>query len=125
MPAQRQIGGIAYVKVDGKQLTLEGKLTVAITKVTREGKAGASGVAGYTETPRVPSIEGTFFKTAAVSIDELQAITDATVQVELNDGSIYVLRNAWQAGDIDVDAIAGTFDLKFEGMDGEEIRPAA
>lgn len=115
-----RIAGTCYIKVDGAQYTLAGSLTVSIDSVTREGLAGLSGVAGYKESPRVPYIEGEFYATEDVSIPALQAITDATVTAELANGKTYVLRNAWRAGALELNAAEGTFTLRFEGMAGIE-----
>ncbi len=119
--AEKLIRGTAYVKVDGKQCTLEGSLTVSINELTREGKAGLSGVAGYTETAHVPYIEGTFYTTDEFSMTELSQITNATVTVELATGKSYLLNNAWQSGDLEEDEAAGTCTVRFEGMSGQEI----
>ena len=56
--ACRRIAGVAYIFVDGAQYPLRGDLTVSIDTIEREGVAGMDGVHGFTETPRVPWIEG-------------------------------------------------------------------
>lgn len=112
-----RIAGTAYVKVDGAQYTLAGSLTVSPNSVNREGLAGLSGVAGYSETPRVPFIEGDFYTSAALSMPALQAVTNATVTAELANGKTYVLRNAWLAGEPDINAAEGTTTLRFEGIE--------
>ncbi len=115
-----RIAGVAYFKVDGRQFTLAGSLTVSPASVTREGLAGLSGVAGYKETPRVPFIEGEFYTTENTSLKEIEAITNATITAELANGKVYVLRNAWHAGAIEANASEGTFTARFEGQEGIE-----
>ena len=111
-----RIAGVAYLKVDGAQYFLSGKLTVSYGSVVREGLSGLSGVAGYKETPRVPSIEGEFFTTADISLKNLEAVTDATITAEMANGKNYVLSGAWSAGTADINAAEGTFTMKFEGL---------
>lgn len=120
--SKNRIAGTAYVKVDGKQYALEGSLTVSPDPEEREGKAGLSGVAGYAETPRVPFIEGTFFATQELSLEEVRAIVDATVTAELANGKVYVLRNAWAAGARELNGAEGTVAIKFEGMECKETK---
>ena len=115
-----RIAGTAYVKVDGKQYTLAGSLTVSPSSILREGLAGLSGVAGFKETPRVPFIEGEFYTTEGVSLPELERVTNATVTAELANGKVYVLRNAWHSGAVELNAAEGTFTARFEGTEGIE-----
>ena len=119
--AQNRIAGVAYVKYDGRPLPLEGGWTVNFAKLKREGKAGQSGVNGYKEMPEVPSIEGEVATTAEVSVEDLVAITNATVQLEAANGKVYVLRNAWTADAYEIDTEEGKIKVKFEGLDIDEI----
>ena len=116
-----KIAGTAYVKADGKQYTLGGSLTVSVNEFTREGQAGLSGVAGYIEKPKVPYIECEMLTTKEFSSQELEGITDATITAELVNGKTYLLSNAWQAGDIEINAAEGTTTIRFEGMKGKEL----
>jgi hypothetical protein len=119
--ADKMIAGTAYIKVDGKQYTLGGSMNVAINEVTREGLAGLSGVAGYKETPHVPKIEGEFYTTTEFSVRDLEQVKNATVTAELANGKTYILSEAWQSGDIEVDVAGGTCTITFEAMRGREI----
>ena len=121
MAGSQMIAGTAFIKVDGKQYTLEGSLTVSINAVTREGKAGLSGVAGYSETSHIPFIEGAFYTTDEFKAEELSKVTDATITVNLANGRNYLLSNAWQSGDVEIDVAAGTSTIRFEGLQGKEI----
>lgn len=121
MAAQKSIAGTAYIKVDSKQYTLGGSLTYSLNNVTRTGISGLSGVAGFTEAAHIPYIEGEFFTTEEFDIMELANITSATVTVELVNGKIISLEQAWQSGDIEPDASAGTCTIRFEGIKGTVI----
>jgi hypothetical protein len=66
------IAGVAYIKVDGKQYTLAGSMTIALARVSREGLVGLSGVAGYKETPRVPFIEVELYADENTDLEDIE-----------------------------------------------------
>jgi len=76
----------------------------------------------YREIPRVPEISGDFLNDSGLKLADLRAIAEATVQVELVDGSVYVLRDAWVADAMELDASEGTVSVRFQGMSGSEIK---
>jgi hypothetical protein len=121
MANDQRIAGVAYVKADGVQYALGGTLTVSTDLVEREGIAGLSGPAGYKESWRIPYIEGEFLLKDDLSIADLTAITEATVQAELANGHVYVLRRAWCKGAHELNAADGTVTVRFEGLGGEEL----
>lgn len=112
------IGGTAYLKVNGKQYMLKGSIVVSIAPKEREGMAGMDGVHGFIEKPRVPFISGDFSVTGDTDMNEIEAMTDGTVTVELNNGKTAVLTNAWFSGPTDVDGAEGKVSLKWEGKSG-------
>ncbi|WP_425404624.1 phage tail tube protein [Hwanghaeella sp.] len=117
----KPIGGTAFIKVDGEQLSLGGSLTVDVMDTEKEGQAGLSGVAGFTENNRVPMIEGDFFVPDTFPIDKLQTMTGATVTAELANGKTAILEGAWLSGTIAINAADGTTSLKFEGVKGRYL----
>jgi len=119
--ACRRIAGIAYVFVDGRQYPLRGGLTISTDTIERTGVAGQDGVHGFTETPRVPWIEGDFSDLGDLSLMQLQAMCDATVTAELANGKVYILRNAWTSAAREFNAADGQTSIRFEGMAAEEM----
>jgi hypothetical protein len=119
--ACRRIAGVAYIFVDGAQYPLRGDLTVSTDTIEREGVAGMDGVHGFTESPRVPWIEGSISDLGGLSLMALQAMCDVTVTVELANGKVYVLRNAWTSTAREFDAAEGQATVRFEGMSAEEM----
>ena len=119
--ACRRIAGVAYIFVDGAQYPLRGDLTVSTDTLEREGVAGMDGVHGFTETPRVPWIEGAISDLGGLSLMALQAMCDVTVTVELANGKVYVLRNAWTSTAREFNAADGQATVRFEGMSAEEM----
>ncbi|MEP3245103.1 MAG: phage tail tube protein [Sneathiella sp.] len=111
------IGGTAYIKADGKQFSLAGSMTVMLDSEEREMQAGLSGIAGYNVTHIVPYIEGEFYDTTELSMEDLSNMTNVTITVELANGKVGTLRNAVNKGANEVDG-EGKFTTRFEGMEG-------
>ncbi|MEH6478369.1 MAG: phage tail tube protein, partial [Sneathiella sp.] len=99
----KKIGGTVYIKFDGKQLTLGGSMTAMLDDSEREGVAGLSGVVGFNEKPVVPYIEGEFFMPDETSMDEIRDITSATITVELANGKVGTLSEAWNKSANEID----------------------
>lgn len=116
-----RIAGVAYWKVDGRQLAVRGNLTVMPSSVQRSGIAGQDGVHGYSETPLVPHIEGDVSLLEGTSVEDIDTVTDATITAELANGSVYVLRNAWRAEFSEINSKDGQFKVRFEGMSCDEL----
>lgn len=119
--AFKRVAGTCYIKVDGVQLALRGQLTIMPSSITREGIAGLDGVHGFKETPRVPSIEVQVTKTADLKLKAVTGWTGKTVTAECADGTVYALNDAFQSGDLSLDAAEGQTSIKFEGASCQEI----
>lgn len=124
MACANKVGGVAFLKVDGAQYLLRGELIVSIDPFVRTGVAGQDSVHGYTEAPRVPFISATLTDTGGLSLQQLQRITCSTVTVELNNGKVYILRDAWTAEARELNTTEGSMAVRFEGMAGEELLAA-
>lgn len=120
-----KIAGTAFIKVDGDQISIGGSMKVVPHSVEREGVVGLSGVVGYKETNAVPYVEIEALKTGKTDIDKLQQAVDASVTVELATGDVWVYRNAWLAGRIEVDGAEGTMTLKYEALKAERTTAAS
>jgi hypothetical protein len=117
----QRVAGIAYVKVDGQNIPARGNFVIHPNKVERTGIAGQDGVHGYSEMPRVPAIEGDITTDPGIAIGDLLDIKDATVQIECANGMVYVLRNAWQAGMMDLNTVEGSAKIRWEGLSLDEF----
>lgn len=117
-----RIGGIIYVKVDGQQYKAKGNWTYNLGRGNKEGVAGNDAVHGYTETPQVPFIEGTITDSAEISHISLIEINNAAVTLELANGKVISLEEAWFAGEGEGSSEAGEISARFEGLDADEIR---
>lgn len=116
-----RIAGVAYWKVDGVQLAVRGNLEVMPSRQERAGIAGQDAVHGYSELPVVPYISGEVSLLEGTSVEDIDAVTDATITAELANGSIYVLRNAWRAERSTINSREGQFAVRFEGLSCDEL----
>jgi hypothetical protein len=122
--AAYKIGGVAFLKVDGYQYLLRGDLTISPDPFERKGIAGQDAIHGYTETPRMPTIKATLTDTGGLSLEQFQKMIDVTVTAELNNGKVYVLRNAWTADARELNTADGSMSVTWEGMACEELLAA-
>lgn len=106
--------GRIFVKVDGTQYDAKGDFTYVLGLPKREAIVGSDGVHGYKETPQVPFIEGAFTDSSALDLATLQQIDNATVTLELANGKIVVLSNAWYASEGNVSTGEGEIPVRFE-----------
>ena len=112
----KAIGGTAYLQVNGQRHTLGGAWSVYPTEKVKTGVAGLDGPAGYTEAPRIPYMEGTLIDNGSLSIADLEAITDATITLELVTGKTYIGQEMYLAGEPGHDAATGEVStVRFEG----------
>lgn len=109
------IGGTAYLKVDGVQYMSRGNWKYNFGMPTRSTVFDGNSAVGYTEAPQEPSIEGDMTVPAILDVATLVTLDDVTITLELENGNIVTLRNAWYAGDGTVDVNEGMMPAKFVG----------
>lgn len=120
--ASQKKAGIIYIKVDGTQYQAKGNFTYNLGKAKREAIVGADGVHGYKETPQVAFIEGEITDDAGLDLEKLTQIDNATGTLELANGKVIVLRDAWYAGDGNGQSEEANISFRLEAKSGEEIR---
>jgi len=118
--AQR-IAGTAFMKVDGQIYPLKGNFTVSPSSLERAGISGQDYVHGFSEMPRVPFIEGDISLVEELSMDDVQAVVQATVTAELANGKVYVLREAWCRSALELNTREGQTRIRFEGVSCDEL----
>ncbi|HEV2675277.1 MAG TPA: phage tail tube protein [Aliidongia sp.] len=90
-----QLLGKAYIRVDGTLYdTLSGASISNITGITRDAVVG-SRVLGFTEKVAVPTIDCDMPHNPTTSVLALGSVTDATITFECDNGTVYVLNDAW------------------------------
>ena len=119
--ASQRIGGLLAIIVDGKTYEARGNFQISGVTVKRTGVAGQDGVHGYIEEPIVPSIKGDWSIGNQLSLVALEAITNATAQVNLANGMSYILVDAWTVSAFVIDAHDGKVMVELEGMSLQEM----
>lgn len=121
--ANRRVGGIVFLKTDGQLLQAKGEFTYNLGVPKRESVLGPSGGPhGFKEEPQVPMIEGSITDSDELDLEALLKFRDGTVTLELANGKIIVLREAFFAGDGNASTSEGEIEVRFEAIRGEEVR---
>lgn len=117
--AQR-LAGIIQVQVDGQIYRAKGAFTYNPGSPKKEAIIGSDAVHGFKETPQIAFIEGEFTDGSDINILNLTTIEDATVTIDLANGKMFVLHEAYYAGDGTVSTDEGNIGVRFEG-EGDEV----
>jgi len=114
------VGGTLTVRVNGKQLKAKGAFTFNAGHDKREMVVGHDGVHGPKTVPQIPRIEGNVtLDTTNFPLAELAAVANATVTIELADGKVFTLREAWQTSELDVSTEEGEVGVEFQGVSSD------
>lgn len=114
--------GRIFFRVGGVQHDAKGSFTCNSGGDKREAIVGADAIHGFKSTPQVPFVEGAITDSTDLDIDALKAIENTTVTVELANGKVFTLANAWYAADGDLTTEEGEMQVRFEGLHGEWTR---
>lgn len=117
--AQR-IAGIAFLTVDGTQMSLRGNFTVSPSPVERTMIAGQDGVHGFQELPRVPYIEADLSTMPGFYLEDLLQQTDSTVVAQLANMMQYTLTAATCKGGFENNTRDGQVRVRWEGVTCQE-----
>ena len=117
-----RLAGVAFIKVDGRQLLLRDAAKYSIDPMERETIVGMDKVHGFSEKPRAGFIESTITDTGDLSLSDFQKMTDVTVTLELANGKTIILHNAWTTAAREVEAKEATFTVRWETANGEEMK---
>lgn len=114
-------GGIISFVVNGIQLEIEGSFSVQPHRFMRTSVQGVTGPAGHKREAAQPFFDGVCFYKSDVSLATLQGLESITAQLDLYNGKKFVLEEAAQVGEIELDAVEGTFPLRLEGTTCREL----
>jgi hypothetical protein len=119
--ANQRVGGICHLQINGEVSQTKGNFTYNLGGPLREAIVGSDGVHGFKETPQVAFIEGEITDRGTVDLAALVRIVGATVTLDLNNGKMVVLNEAWYAGEGTGNSEEANIAVRFEGKDAEEI----
>lgn len=114
--------GILFLKVDGTQYDAKGSFTYNLGVPKREAIVGADKVHGFKESVQPAFIEGEVTDSSSLDLKTLLQLDGVTATLELANGKVIVLRNAWYAGDGNVQTEEGNIVLRIEAESGEEVK---
>lgn len=122
MAGKNRVGGLIALKIDGDLVKAKGNFTYNLGAPKRDAVIGADAVHGYKEVVQVPFIEGELTDHRGMSLEALVYGEDKTITLELANGKVIVLREAWFAGEGTGNTEEGNIAIRFEGLSAEEIR---
>lgn len=117
-----RVGGLIALKIDGDLQKAKGAFTYNLGKPKRDAVIGADVVHGFKEAVQTPFIEGEITDHSNMSLEALLLTEDATITLELANGKVISLREAWYAGEGTGNTEEGNIAVRFEGISAEEIR---
>jgi hypothetical protein len=117
---QRRAGIIQFNR-SGVLLDAKGSFTYNLGRPKREAVIGSDGVHGFMEKPQVAFIEGEITDRSTLDLADLVIAEGDTVTLQLANGKVIALRDAWFAGDGTGNTEEGNIGVRFEGKSGEEI----
>ena len=120
--ANQRRAGIIQLQINGEIKDAKGNFSYNLGQPKREAIVGTDGVHGFKETPQVAFIEGGITDNTNLDLKALVTITDATVTIELANGKMVVLRDAWYAGEGTASSEEAEVPVRFEGASAEEIQ---
>lgn len=122
MASQRK-GGIIQLQIDGEVFDAKGSFSYNLGRPMRETIVGADVVHGYKENPQPAFIEGEITDRGTLNLDTVVEQTDVTVTLELANGKLIVLRDAWFASEGTGNSDEGNVAVRWEGISAEEVNP--
>ena len=115
--------GLFDLKINGQVYYAKGNFTYGLGGVKREAMMASNGqVIGFKEVAQAPYIEGEISDDIGLNLKTFFNIEGATVSLELCNGKVIVLREAWYAGESKVEVNEGNIPVKFEGLDCDEVK---
>lgn len=113
----KEIGGTAYVKIDGVQYNFRGALKVNEGgKVRTPVMGGDARLHGFTSKYKEATAEFQLSDTGTLNVAALRAIESSTITLELGNGKSHVLSGGMQVDDPDTDNMEGMISIKFAGQ---------
>ena|SRR3990167_970521 len=111
-------GGISGLLLGSTPLAVGETVSVSLNQFTKTTITGQTGVVGTVKTPRIQHVE---VEVNFSDDDDIKAIVEyeGPVTVLFRNGQSYVLNEAEQVADVDLDGTNGKATLRFEGTSSD------
>lgn len=119
--ADQRRAGLIQLKVNGEIQDAKGNFSYNLGRPRREAMPGADGIHGYKEMPQVAFVEGAITDRGTLDVAALATGRNVTVTLELANGKLIVLRDAWFAGEGTASTEEAEIAVRWEGANAEEI----
>lgn len=107
--------GNAKIYSEGQEIATDKGATLQVGGVKREPKVGAQ-VYGYNEEVIPPEVSCKVFHGPDTDIKKINALADATIIFECDNGPRYVLRSAFVTETGELDSKDGSLQVKFSAL---------
>lgn len=114
-------GGIIQLQIAGVLYDAKGNFTYNLGRPKRESIVGSDTVHGFMEKPQPCFIEGEITDRGNLDLASLVVSEDVTVTLELANGKVIVLKDAWYSAEGTGNTDEGNIQVRFEGKQAEEI----
>jgi len=115
-------GGTIFFKKNGQAYEAKGAFDYNLGSVKRDAIIGQDGLHGFKEIPQVAFIEGSITDSNALNLQtEILDVVSETITLELANGKIIVLDNAYFAGEGTGNSEEGEIAVRFEANKAREI----
>lgn len=119
--ADQRRAGLIQLQVNGEIFDAKGSFSYNLGRPLREAIPGSDGIHGFKETPQVAFVEGAITDRGTLDVAALVGQRDVTVTVTLANGKVFVLKDAWFAGDGTASTEEAEIPVRWESGNGEEI----
>ena len=120
MPNPNRVVGQIKVKIDGVTYPTSGESSLEIGGPKRDAVKGDYDASSFMESTEPAKAEVTINYKPGVGLGALRAIDNATLTMELDTGSVWIMRNAYVA-DVITFSQDGKAKLVFGGPPAEEM----
>lgn len=117
----QRIGGIIEIVADGVRIAAKGSFTYNLGIPQKTSVIGAEEPLGYTEAAKAAYIEGETVHLSELDLAALVRMNNATVDLTLPNGRVFVMREAFYAGDGEGSTEEGAVKVRFESKSAELI----
>lgn len=119
--AQRT-AGLIQVQINGEIFSAKGNFTFNLGRPLNEGIVGSDGMHGFKSTPQPGFIEGEFTDRGGLDLEALVALTGASVTITQGNGKLFILSDAYYAGEGTGNTEEANVAVRFEG-NAQEVEP--